>query len=34
MRVMVLSGLTWSAAWLVTSWIFFRLPQKEATEAG
>jgi hypothetical protein len=34
MRVMVLSGLTWSAAWLVTSWIFFRLPPKETTEAG
>ena len=34
MRVIVLSGLAWSAAWLATSHIFSRLPRKEITEAS
>jgi lipoprotein NlpI len=31
MRVIVLSGLTWSAAWLATSHIFSRVPRNEIT---
>jgi hypothetical protein len=31
MRAIVLSGLTWSAAWLATSHIFSRVPRNEIT---
>lgn len=31
MRAIVLSGLTWSAAWLATSHIFSRVPRNETT---
>jgi len=34
MRVIVLSGLAWSAAWLVTSRIFSGAPRKQITEAS
>jgi hypothetical protein len=33
-RVIVLSGLAWSAAWLATSHIFCRVPRKEITKAS
>jgi hypothetical protein len=33
-RVIVLSGLAWSAAWFATSHIFSRVPRKEITEVS
>jgi hypothetical protein len=34
MRVIVLSGLVWSVAWLETSRIFCSAPRKEITEVS
>jgi hypothetical protein len=33
-RVIILSGLTWSAAWLTTSHFFARVPRKEIMEVS
>jgi hypothetical protein len=33
-RVIVLGGLTWSIAWLATSYILVRAPRKEITEVS